>query len=155
MLRPARSFDAAACAAIVNDWIDSTPWLPRVHAPGEVAWTFREGVFRSHDVTVAEVGREVTGFLALDPGAGVVTALYVDARGRGRGIGASLLRRAKAGRKRLSLWTFEANTDARRFYARQGFHEGRRSIANPEGLPDIELVWTGEPQLLRQSSDTP
>ena len=73
LLRPARAFDAAPCAAIVNDWIDATPWMPRIHAPGVIAWFYREHVFRHQRVTVAERKGEVVGFLALDPAKGSVT----------------------------------------------------------------------------------
>ena len=143
-LRPARPFDAAACARIVNDWIDATPWMPRIHDPAEIAWHFREEVFRARDVTVAEAQGEVAGFLALNRDAAVVTALYVTARAQGGGLGAALLRAARAGLPRLSLWTFQANTGARRFYAREGFIEARRSTDNAEALPDVELVWIAD-----------
>lgn len=142
MLRPARSFDAAACAAIVNDWIDSTPWMPRIHDAPTIAWFYREHVFRHQRVTVIERGGEVAGFLALDPTRDCVTSLYLHAAARGSGLGARLLGHAKAQTPRLSLWAFQANTGARRFYLREGFREGRRSDGeNEERLPDIEFLW--------------
>jgi hypothetical protein len=40
------------------------------------------------------------------------------------------------------LWTFVANAGARRFYAREGFVEARRTEGeNEEGLPDVLLTW--------------
>lgn len=142
MLRPARSFDAAACAAIVNDWIDATPWMPRIHDAATIAWFYREHVFRHQRVTVIERGGEVAGFLALDPTRDCVTSLYLHAAARGSGLGARLLGHAKAQTPRLSLWAFQANTGARRFYLREGFREGRRSDGeNEERLPDIEFLW--------------
>jgi hypothetical protein len=44
------------------------------------------------------------------------------------------------------LWTFQANTGARRFYERHGckaveFTDGRR---NEEKLPDVLYAWTGD-----------
>ena len=40
------------------------------------------------------------------------------------------------------LWTFVANAPARRFYAREGFVEVRRTGGeNEEGLPDVLLKW--------------
>jgi len=142
ILRPARAFDAASCATIIDEWMNATPWLPRVYERGEISWRLREEVFPRQEVTVAEIRREVAGFLALDRDAAVVTALYVVSQARGMGVGAGLLDSAKLGLSRLSLWTFEANMGARRFYARQGFVEGRRSTANAEGLPDVELTWS-------------
>lgn len=137
-LRPARAFDAAECAAIVNRWIDGTPWLPRIHTPESVIRHYREDVFPRQSVTVAEAKGAVVGFLARD--GDWVTSLYV---GRpGIGIGAALLTEAKAAQASLHLWTFQANTGARRFYQREGLVEGRRSAAdNDEKLPDIEYLW--------------
>lgn len=141
VLRPARAFDAAPCAAIVNDWIDATPWVPRRRSPGAVARHFAQAVFPSHRVTVAEVGGEVAGFLALDREAAMIDSLYVATPGRG--IGAMLVRQAQSEMAALSLWTFAGNRGARRFYARQGFCEGRRSDGdNNEALPDVEYLWT-------------
>ena len=42
------------------------------------------------------------------------------------------------------LWTFAANTGARRFYERHGFVATRRTDGdNEEGAPDILYVWSG------------
>ncbi|MRX50824.1 GNAT family N-acetyltransferase [Paracoccus sp. S-4012] len=139
ILRPARAFDAAPCAAIVEAWIEASRWMPRVHPPGSIAALFRQAIWPRSEVTVAEVQGEVAGFVALDP-TGYVHALHAAAPGSG--IGRQLLDAAKARAGSLSLWTFEANTHARRFYLRQGFREGRRSEGdNPEALPDVEYLW--------------
>jgi chorismate mutase len=45
--------------------------------------------------------------------------------------------------RRLGLWVFETNAGARRFYARHGFVEVRRTDGsdNEEHQPDIEMAW--------------
>ena len=141
-LRPARSADAAACAAVFNAWVDATDWMPRVHPPDDVERHYREHVFEVCEVTVAESGGAVAGFLALD-GEGFVAGLYLAPEARGRGVGAALLAAAKARRPEgLTLWTFVANEGARRFYAREGFVEVRRTEGdNEEGLPDVLFAW--------------
>ena len=131
-----------ACAGILNDWIDATPWMRRVHPIEAVIGHYRDDVLALRRVWVA--GDPVEGFLALDEAEDLVTALYLAAPARGRGLGRALLNRAKEGRSRLRLWTFAANEGARRFYAREGF----RSIAasdgdNEEGLADILFEWRG------------
>ena len=137
-VRHATGADAATCAAIVNDWIDATPWMPRVHTHEAVVAFYRNVVIGRREVLVA--GAPVDGFLALDEEAALVTALYVATPGRG--IGRALLDAARRGRARLELWTFVANEGARRFYAREGFREVRRTPGeNEEGLPDILLRW--------------
>ena len=142
MLRPARPEDAAACAAVFNDWVDATPWMPRVHPRDDVQRFYREHVMATCEVTVAEMEGVVRGFLALDS-EGFVAGFYLAPEARGRGVGAALMAGAKARRpERLLLWTFVANEGARRFYAREGFVEVARTDGeNEEGLPDVMLEW--------------
>jgi GNAT superfamily N-acetyltransferase len=144
VLRPAGPDDAAACAAILNGWIDATDWMPRVHPHDDVAEYYRDRVLATCEVTVAEWGGAVAGFLALNAN-GFVSALYLAPEARGRGVGEALVsaakRRCPAG---LTLWSFLANGPARRFYARQGFVEVRRTDGdNEERLPDVLLAWRG------------
>ncbi|MEM9708813.1 MAG: GNAT family N-acetyltransferase [Pseudomonadota bacterium] len=137
-IRPGRPEDALACATILNEWIDSREWMPRVHTSKEVEAFYRDFVFETRAVWV--IGDPVAGFMAMDEAAGQVTALYV--RMPGQGLGKALLDYAKSGRARLELWTFEANRGARRFYRREGFKEIRRTDGdNEEGLPDVLLEW--------------
>ena len=145
-LRPARREDAAACAAIFNAWVDATTWMPRVHDPEDVVRHYREHVFAHRAVSVAERAGRVVGFLAL-AGDGRVDALYLAETVRGQGVGAALVAEAKARHSTgLTLWTLVANAGARRFYAREGFVEVRRTEGdNEEGLPDVLLAWAGTP----------
>ncbi|MDJ1008784.1 MAG: GNAT family N-acetyltransferase [Paracoccaceae bacterium] len=139
-IRPGLPADAPAAAAILNAWIDDRPWMPRVHSPKEVEDFYREFVFVRRRVWVA--GDPVEGFMAMDETGetAMVTALYL-AR-TGRGLGRAFLDLAKARHDRLELWTFVANTRARRFYEREGFREVRRTGGdNEEGLPDILFRW--------------
>lgn len=139
-LRPGTPADATACATILADWIEATDWMPRLRSREEIHATYYDAVLAHRRVTVAEDAQGVQGFLALDPEVGEVTSLY--AAQRGQGIGSLLLRDAQAQADRLWLWTFEANRDARRFYARHGFREdGRTEGENEESLPDVRLTW--------------
>jgi chorismate mutase len=73
-----------------------------------------------------------------------VHSLYVAPDRTGEGIGTVLLDLAKSLRpRRLGLWVFETNEGARRFYARNGFVEVRRTDGsdNEEHQPDIEMAW--------------
>ena len=141
-LRPAVPEDAAACAAVFNDWVNATAWMPRVHPADDVERHYREHVLAVCAVTVAELDGRVAGFLALDP-EGMVGGLYLAPEARGRRVGRALLDAAKARRpEALTLWTFVANAGARRFYAREGFVEaGRTEGENEEGLADVLLAW--------------
>ena len=141
-LRPGGPPDAPACAAILNAWIDETPWMTRVHAHEDVVRHYEDVVMPRRRVTIAETTRPV-GYLALDDEEGFVTSLFVATEARGGGVGKSLLDEAKAARPDgLDLWTFVANLGARRFYEREGFVEAERTDGdNEENLPDIRLRW--------------
>lgn len=136
--------DAEACAGIVNDWIDDTPWMPRIHTRDEIRAFVRKQI-PERVVLVAERDCVVTGYLTLTPD-DIVFALYVARSERGRGTGKTLMDAAKAARPGgLTLWAFRHNLGARRFYAREGFVEIRRTDGdNEEGLPDILFGWSAE-----------
>lgn len=143
-IRRAEQTDMAACASILNRWIDATAWMPRVHEHADVERYYTDTVFAERNVIVAERMNDVAGFLALSDDH-YVTALYIDAPHRNAGIGARLLDTAKAlSPAELSLWTFEHNRDAQRFYEHQGFEAVRRTDGdNEEQLPDILYRWRG------------
>lgn len=140
-LRPAHPLDAGRVAAILSDWVDETPWLPRVHTRGEDL--AHAGILIDRGwVRVAEVRGAVAGFLARDKAA--IHALYVAQSARNQGIGSALLTDAQAATARLSLWTFEANTNAHRFYETAGFTLAERTdgAGNDENLPDRRYDWS-------------
>ena len=132
--------DLPHLAAILSDWIDETPWMPRLHTRDE-----NEGFLRmlaaGHVLRVARLNGAPAGFLARRDGE--VDALYLAPGARGQGLGAALLAEAKAAEDALGLWTFQANVGARAFYARQGFAETRLTdgAENDERLPDVRLEW--------------
>ena len=136
-IRPGTREDAAPCAAILNDWIDRTEWMPRLHSKEDVARHYRDFVFVEREVHV--LGTPPKAFIGLDKG-GYVTTLYCAEPGQGRGK--ALLDHAKTLRPSLRLWTFIANESARRFYIREGFTEIDRTDGdNEENLPDICYEW--------------
>ena len=134
--------DAGPCAAILNAWIDSNDWMPRVHKREEVENHYRTFVFAKREVWV--MGEPLSGYLSLDSETDMVMALY--AAMPGHGVGKALLDHVKTNRTSLELWTFAANEGARRFYAREGFAEILETADdNEEGLPDVLLRWDRTP----------
>jgi ribosomal protein S18 acetylase RimI-like enzyme len=142
-LRPARSTDAGAVAAILSGFIDDTPWMPRVHTRAEDL-SFAGMMIDRGWCSVAEADDRVVGFLSRD--GAMIHALYLRPDFCGQGIGRELLGAAKAASTQLKLYTFQANTGAQRFYLREGFTEVQRSdgAGNDEGLPDIEYHWSAK-----------
>lgn len=140
LLRPALSAEAPALGAILSDWIDATPWMPRIHTHEEDRG-FAAMMVAEMAVTVAEAGGRPVGFLARREH--FVHALYLEAAARGQGIGRLLVQAAMAVRDELTLWCFQVNRPALRFYAGLGFTEAERGdgSGNDEGLPDVRLIW--------------
>jgi GNAT superfamily N-acetyltransferase len=73
-----------------------------------------------------------------------INQLYVDPRHTGRGLGSRLVEVAKSVYPEgLDLWTFAANTGARRFYERHGFVAIASTDGdNEERAPDIRYHWS-------------
>lgn len=141
----AMATDLPECAPIINDYIDETEWLPRVLSHERIAAIFVPELLVRRRLLVAEQAGRVAGYLSLATD-GFVPAIYVLASLRGRGLGRALLDAAKAlSPEGLELAVFEANVPARRFYAREGFHElqGRRETATEEGIATLRLRWKG------------
>ena len=140
ILRPAAREDLPALADILQGWICETPWMPVLHGRAATGGFLRH-LFETAQITVAGSG-PARGFLCRD--GGEIPALYLSAAARGQGIGAALIGAAQVAAPRLGLWTFQANSGARRFYARHGFREVRLTdgARNEEKLPDVRLEWS-------------
>ena len=74
-----------------------------------------------------------------------IDQFYILPDAQGQGVGTSLLNLAKRQARSLSLWTFQRNTVARRFYERRGFVmiEETDGSGNEEREPDILYRWSG------------
>lgn len=74
-----------------------------------------------------------------------ISQLYIHINYQGLGIGQTLLDRAKAQSSgKLTLYTFEVNEKAQRFYEKHGFKVIGRGHENEENLPDILYEWIFE-----------
>jgi GNAT superfamily N-acetyltransferase len=116
-------------------------YLPALHTAEEDRAFFSEQLERYESV-VALVGDAVVAFAI--HGDGWLHHLYVSPEHQAGGVGAELLERAK-GRAAggLQLWTFAANSGARRFYERHGFSavETTDGSGNEEKVPDVRYRW--------------
>jgi GNAT superfamily N-acetyltransferase len=70
--------------------------------------------------------------------------LFVRPEKQGAGLGVTLLGMARENAAELTLWTFQQNLRARRFYERQGFRSIRMTDGadNEEKLPDVLYRWS-------------
>lgn len=142
--RRAKRDEAAAVAAV---WLRSRqasiPAIPPpVHTDEEVHEFFASVVLPQRETwVIADDDGEIVALLVLH--SGWIDQLYVDPPHIGRGLGSCLVDVAKTVYPEgLDLWTFAANTGARRFYERHRFvaidsTEG----CNEEGAPDVRYHW--------------
>ncbi|HWK24680.1 MAG TPA: GNAT family N-acetyltransferase [Ureibacillus sp.] len=83
---------------------------------------------------------QVVGMIAYNESE--ISQLYIHIDYQGFGIGQRLLDKAKEQSSgRLTLYTFEVNENARRFYEKNGFKIISRGHENEENLPDILYEW--------------
>ncbi|MDX8527291.1 GNAT family N-acetyltransferase [Mesorhizobium sp. MSK_1335] len=139
-LHPATASDAAVIAKLMRASLHAFDWMPLLHTPEEDLFFIRDILLPGQQVTVAEAGGRILGFIAVD--GDWVEQLYLDPAWTGQRIGGRLLAEATVGMPRVKLHCFQANTAARRFYERHGFRAGAfgDGSTNEEGLPDILYV---------------
>jgi GNAT superfamily N-acetyltransferase len=100
------------------------PFAPMVHSVEEVEQWVRTELIAVGAVTVALMGGEIVGVLALSTEREItwVNQLYIHPLHVGQGIGSALLSLAVAvAPASVRLYTFQQNNRARNFYERHGF----------------------------------
>lgn len=126
----------------------SMPYLPDLQSDEETrAWFAR----RPKKFWVARCEGEIVGYMYLHERMPdhlherMLDDLYILPDWQGRGIGSSLLAKAKSlSPLRIELSTFQRNTKAKTFYEAHGFRRvGCTNGQNEEGEPDVQYEWTG------------
>jgi GNAT superfamily N-acetyltransferase len=138
-IRSGQQSDVVACVKIISDWVDETPWHgPLVEHQEMVAdWS---DFFESELVWVAEIEDRIVGFCTRSDDN--IGALYVAIEARNTGIGKRLLNMVKVDRDWITVWVYEENKHARKFYQREGLIEVSREIDDESNLMNVELRWT-------------
>ena len=131
-------------AAVVHraSFDHALPTLAGLHTPEEDRWFFRERMFTSCELWGSFDAEHLVGIIACREG--WIDQLYVLPSSQGRGIGTALLQIARERWQALSLWTFQRNTNARRFYEMHEFVvvEETDGSGNEEKEPDVLYTWS-------------
>ena len=141
-IRPATPADAAAIAGVYLASFRATYDFALAHTDAEVRTWVRDVLVAGGHTWVATEADRIVGMMVVRPDD--LDQLYVAPDRLGGGIGRRLLERAKAlSPAGLTLYTFQVNERARRFYERNGFVEAGLGdgSANEEGQPDVRYVW--------------
>ena len=93
-----------------------------------------------YQIDLALIDDKVVGMIAYNERE--ISQLYINIDYQGMGIGQTLLDKVKEQSSgRLTLYTFEVNERAQRFYEKNGFNRIGRGHENEENLPDIHYEW--------------
>ena len=127
------------------------PYLPDLHSLEEDIAYFTNVVLEQSEVWCAERNNTLVGFCAFRDG--WLEHLYCLPKYVGCGAGIKLLDKAKQGQEELSLWVFQRNERAIRFYERNGFVKVRETDGSgcEEKLPDALYMWRRD----RSANDLP
>lgn len=145
VLRRAAAPDARAASDV---WLSSfAAALPTVVSPrsaDEVRGYFRDVVVPFRETWVADAGggHGIVGVMVLADDE--LSQLYLAPDWRGRGLGDRFVSLAKERSPLgLTLWTFQVNRPAHRFYERHGFVavEYTDGGGNEEREPDVRYLW--------------
>ncbi|MER6071210.1 GNAT family N-acetyltransferase [Streptomyces sp. NPDC001852] len=144
LLRRAVAADARVAADVYLRSFDAAlPSVVRPRTDDEVREYIRDVVVPLRETWVAEAdGAGIVGLMVLD--GELLSQLYLAPEWRGRGIGDRFVALAKERRPGgLTLWTFQVNKPAHRFYERHGFAaaESTDGGGNEEREPDVRYVW--------------
>lgn len=139
-----RKASAADHARIMRIWRKASrvghPFLSEEDLDAQEHTTRREHLPQA-DITVAARNGAIVGFIATLGDS--VGGLFVAPDAQGQGIGRRLVETAQGRSSSLKLTVYEANRQARAFYARLGFRPVGRSERDVEGrpLPVLILGW--------------
>ena len=143
-LRRATANDAVETAMVFSAALKSMPFFPKLHSDEEDS-DFVADFIDSDETWIAIEGGLIRGLACIRDN--WLDHLYVAPSFHNHGAGTALLAKVKELRPGgFRLWTFQANTGARRFYERYGceaveFTNGSR---NEEKLPDVLYAWNVE-----------
>ena len=128
--------DADRCADIVNNWIKTTKWIPRLYSKRELLKMIEEAIpYREFWV----IGNPVSAYVSFHKDLSQIVALYSYVPGKG--YGKILLDKVKEGREYIQLWSHTANESAHRFYHREGFRKAAYKEKGDDGIPEIKFKW--------------
>lgn len=142
-IRRATANDADETAAVFSAALKSMAFFPKLHSDEEDR-AFVQRFILEDETWIALGDGRVIGMACIEGDR--LAHLYVDPAFHSRETGTALLNRVKTRRPGgFDLWTFQANTGARRFYERHGLTavaltDGSR---NEEQLPDVRYAWSG------------
>ena len=141
LIRFATTDDADPIASVFIGARQTLTFLPASRRLSEIVASVHR-LLATAEVWVAEIDAQVVGFAALD--GDLLAHMYVRPDVHGNGVGSALFKRARERRPDgFSLWVFQRNARARRFYEQRGCHLVKLTdgSSNQEREPDALYKW--------------
>ncbi|MEH7246853.1 GNAT family N-acetyltransferase [Neobacillus niacini] len=137
------SYSSKYAEQTVNMWRDSKEQAigqKEIHVFENHVYFLNHILPEQFQIDLALIDEEVVGMIAYNDRE--ISQLYIHIEYQGISIGRTLLDKAKAQSSgKLTLYTFEVNEKAQRFYEKHGFEIISRGHENEENLPDIQYEW--------------
>ena len=141
-LRRGEAGDADELGRIKHACYSRMTYLPPIPTLDEYRRHVREDLLPAQEVWVAEEDGRAVGWWSMTDGS--LEHIYVDPELQNRGTGSVMLAKVmELMPDGFSLWTFQKNEGARRFYERHGFRavELTDGSGNMEREPDVRYEW--------------
>jgi len=136
-------FDPKYAEPTVKMWRDSKERAigqAEIHSFESHLYFIKHILSEKYQIDLAFIDEKVVGMIAYNETE--ISQLYIHIDHQGMGIGQTLLHKVKAQASgKLTVYTFEVNKNAQRFYEKNGFEMIGRGNENEENLPDIRYEW--------------
>jgi len=140
VIRQATFEDVPAIVELFERSFATLTFLPTVHTH-EQNLAYFDSVLHKQEVWVHDDAGTLRGFITISD---MVDHLYLEPDAFGTGVAAALFEHAKGRRPDgFTLWVFQQNARARRFYERHGCHAIMLTDGafNEERAPDVLYEW--------------
>lgn len=136
-----RTFKESDINAVAEIWLDSN-----IEAHSFITAAYWQKHFEAvkamllqAEIYVYEEAGRIEGFIGLE--SSYIAGIFVCAEARSKGIGKQLMNYAKERKNKLSLNVYKKNTQAVRFYKREGFSIVREGTDENTNETEYEMIW--------------
>lgn len=136
-----RTFKESDINAVAEIWLDSN-----IEAHSFITAAYWQKHFETvkamllqAEIYVYEKAGRIKGFIGLE--SNYIAGIFVCDEARSKGIGKQLMNYAKERKSKLSLNVYKKNTQAVRFYKREGFSIVREGTDENTNEPEYEMIW--------------
>lgn len=137
-----REMNPADVSAVMQIWLasncDAHPFIEKSYWESNLPFVAQS--IKQAEVYVAVEKDSIIGFVGLGE-SGYIEGIFVEKKGRSKGVGKQLLDFIKAKYDTLSLHVYCDNTRAVSFYQREGFCIRAEQVDEPTHAAEYAMIW--------------